>query len=91
MHRKRDKSGDAVGRLRRESSLLGDPSAKFFCEKRETGTKRDATGEKNQTAGQDFFQAAVHLDKSARRMVSILTCPEWSLMAGFEVTFNGRF
>jgi hypothetical protein len=29
----RDQKGDAVGRASRQSRFLGDPNAKFFCEK----------------------------------------------------------
>lgn len=36
----RGKTGDAVGRPRRESLLPGHPDAKFFRGKRSTGTKR---------------------------------------------------
>lgn len=78
--RRRDKTEDAVGRPRRESSLLGDPSANFFCGKRETGTKKDETGKegkkrRTQRAGQDFFQAVVHSKTSARRIVIALRRP----------------
>ncbi len=73
MHRKRDKTGDAVGRPRRKSSLLTAPNANFFCGKRETGTKKEETGnegkEERKRAGQDFFQAVVHSKISARTMV----------------------
>jgi hypothetical protein len=37
--RKKDKTGDAGGRPRWGSSFLGDPSANFFCGKREIGER----------------------------------------------------
>src|SRR5258707_14640082 len=42
--RKKQKPGDAVGRLSGRSSLLSDPGAKFFCENRGRGTEQEKTG-----------------------------------------------
>jgi hypothetical protein len=42
--RKKQKSGDAVGRPSGRSSLLSDPGAKFFCENWGRGTKQEKTG-----------------------------------------------
>jgi hypothetical protein len=93
MRLRRDKTGDAVGRPRRESSLLGDPAAKFFCENGGQAQKRRNRQKRKKPRGQDFFQAAVQPKKGLSE--------EWSapqtivrsgvLMAGFEVTTNGRF
>jgi hypothetical protein len=42
--RKKQKPGDAVGRLSGQSSLLSDPGAKFFCENRGRGSQQEKTG-----------------------------------------------
>src|SRR5580658_8019427 len=42
--RKKQKSGDAVGRPSGRSSLLSDPGAKFFSENWGRGTKQEKTG-----------------------------------------------
>ena len=41
---KKQKPGDAVGRLSGRSSLLSDPGAKFFCENQGRGTQQEKTG-----------------------------------------------
>ena len=42
--KKKQKSGDAVGRPSGQSSLRSDPGAKFFCENWGRGTKQEKTG-----------------------------------------------
>ena len=93
MRRQQDKTGDTRGRPGRQSSILGDPSAKFFAEKRGTGTNSQKS---KQRRGQEFLPAAVHLKESVPRIVRISSYrPEWSSIngrfSGFEVTINGRF
>src|SRR5260370_3057900 len=41
--RKKQKPGDAVGRLSGRSSLLSDPGEKFICENRGRGSKQEKT------------------------------------------------
>jgi hypothetical protein len=94
----KDKTGDAVDRPRRESSLSGLPSANFFDKnkgkllRQEGGAKKKETAAlwkltlQGRTAGQDFSPAAIHAKPEClfRGIVSTL-----NLSSGVE--FNGRF
>ena len=51
MRLKRGKTGDAVGRGSGRSSSLGQPGAKFFCEKLEISTKKEKRSKKERKEG----------------------------------------
>jgi hypothetical protein len=86
----RDKIGDARGRPKRRSSLLRHPNAKFFAETGGTGTNKQKG---TQPWGQDFFPGVTTLRNPSQGKSALLTTVRSSvqLMAGFEVTINGRF
>ena len=85
-----------MGRPRRESSVVGDPGAKFFWETRGTAQKQE-TRNKKETEATDVSQTAIHPTKAgflstepsppqtvrSRVQWPVLTRPQ---MAGFEVT-----
>jgi hypothetical protein len=96
MRLKKDRTGHAMGRPRRESSVVGDPGAKFFWETRGRAQKQE-TRNKKETEATDVSQTAIHLTKArflsaepsppqtvrSRVQWPVLTRPQ---MAGFEVT-----
>jgi hypothetical protein len=97
MRLKKDKTGHAMGRPRRESSVVGDPGAKFFCKTLGTAQKQQIRNKK-ETEPTDASQAALHLTETgllseepsppqttvwSRVQWPVLTRPQ---MAGFEVT-----
>ena len=86
----RGKIGDATGRPKRRSSLLRHRNAKFFAETGGTGTNRQKS---TQSWGQDFFLGITTLrNLSQGKSVRLTTVRSGvQLMAGFEVTMNGRF
>src|SRR6266446_335943 len=99
MRLKNDRTGHAMGRPRRESSVVGDPGAKFFWETRGTAQKQE-TRNKKETEATDVSQTAIHPTKAgflstepsppqtvrSRVQWPVLTRPQ---MAGFEVTTEG--
>jgi hypothetical protein len=88
----KDKTGDAVDRPRRESSLSGLPSANFFDKNEGKLLHQEGRAKKwkltlqGRTAGQDFSPAAIHAKPEClfRGIVSTLNL-------SFGVEFNGRF
>jgi hypothetical protein len=100
MRLKKDRTGHAMGRPRRESSVVGDPGAKFFWETRGRAQKQE-TRNKKETEATDVSQTAIHLTKArflsaepsppqtvrSRVQWPVLTRPQ---MAGFEVTTEER-
>jgi hypothetical protein len=69
--RKKQKSGDAVGRPSGRSSLLSDPSAKFFCENWGRGTKQEKT------------DAAISSAAGVRTQLTTLSIPEEKTSTSF--------